>query len=274
MTGSHPAPGPADSDAALSSALDEMAAATDRLLAVRRRHVRRGRRGPVADARLDPRTRADAPRPQRRRGHQPGAGRPDRRRPADVPRRRRGAGGGHPGRGRPPPRRPAAGPGRVGRAAAGGVRRRVPRGGQVAGGRDAARRDGVRLGDPADPGPGGRDPPRRPGRGLHAGRTGAPPSRPAPWTSWRRSSAPPATVRSGCWWPPTPTPGGRWPPTGPELAGPVTELAAWLVGRSPGDGLAVQPAGAVPPAPRGSDGGPGSAARTAAPRAVAARTPW
>ena len=32
MTGSHPAPGPADSDAALSSALDEMAAVTDRLL--------------------------------------------------------------------------------------------------------------------------------------------------------------------------------------------------------------------------------------------------
>jgi maleylpyruvate isomerase len=37
---------------------------------------------------------------------------------------------------------------------------------------------------------------------------------------------------------------------GPELAGPVTELAAWLVGRSPGDGLAVRPAGAVPLAPR------------------------
>ncbi len=36
---------------------------------------------------------------------------------------------------------------------------------------------------------------------------------------------------------------------GPELAGPVTELAAWLVGRSSGDGLAIQPAGAVPPAP-------------------------
>ena len=32
MTGTHPAPGPADSDAALSSALDEMAAVTDRLL--------------------------------------------------------------------------------------------------------------------------------------------------------------------------------------------------------------------------------------------------
>ena len=37
---------------------------------------------------------------------------------------------------------------------------------------------------------------------------------------------------------------------GPELAGPVTELAAWLVGRSPGGGLAARPAGAVPPAPR------------------------
>jgi maleylpyruvate isomerase len=37
---------------------------------------------------------------------------------------------------------------------------------------------------------------------------------------------------------------------GPELAGPVTELAAWLVGRSPGVGLAVRPAGAVPLAPR------------------------
>jgi maleylpyruvate isomerase len=38
--------------------------------------------------------------------------------------------------------------------------------------------------------------------------------------------------------------------SGPELTGPVTELAAWLVGRSPGGDLAVHPAGAVPPAPR------------------------
>ena len=37
---------------------------------------------------------------------------------------------------------------------------------------------------------------------------------------------------------------------GAELAGPVTELAAWLVGRSPGAGLAIHPTGAVPPAPR------------------------
>lgn len=37
---------------------------------------------------------------------------------------------------------------------------------------------------------------------------------------------------------------------GPELSGPVTELAAWLVGRSPGEGLAMHPTGTVPPAPR------------------------
>jgi hypothetical protein len=211
MTGSHPAPGPADSDAALSSALDEMAAVTDRLLESVDRMSPEAVQGPSLM-------------PGWTRGHvlthvarnadaitnlvlaaRTGDGRPM------YARWPGGPGGRHPGRGRPPPRRPAAGPGRVGRAAAGRVRRRLPRGGQVAGGRDAARRHGVRLGDPADPGPGGRDPPRRPGLPGTRRSTGTPPSPPAPWTSWRRSSAAPATVRSGCWWPPTWTPGGRSP---------------------------------------------------------------
>ena len=45
---------------------------------------------------------------------------------------------------------------------------------------------------------------------------------------------------------------GRWDVAadGPELAGPATELAAWLVGRSRGTGLQLSSAGAVPPAPR------------------------
>jgi maleylpyruvate isomerase len=37
---------------------------------------------------------------------------------------------------------------------------------------------------------------------------------------------------------------------GPELAGPATSLAAWLVGRSPGRGLELSSAGRIPPAPR------------------------
>jgi maleylpyruvate isomerase len=45
---------------------------------------------------------------------------------------------------------------------------------------------------------------------------------------------------------------GRWQVAadGPELAGPAVELAAWLVGRSPGQGLELSPAGEVPAAPR------------------------
>jgi maleylpyruvate isomerase len=45
---------------------------------------------------------------------------------------------------------------------------------------------------------------------------------------------------------------GRWEVAaeGPELAGPVTALAGWLVGRSPGRGLSLGSAGDVPPAPR------------------------
>ena len=38
--------------------------------------------------------------------------------------------------------------------------------------------------------------------------------------------------------------------SGPELSGPVRDLAAWLTGRSRGDGLTLSPAGEVPPAPR------------------------
>ncbi len=37
---------------------------------------------------------------------------------------------------------------------------------------------------------------------------------------------------------------------GPELAGSTTDLAAWLTGRSPGRGLRLSVAGEVPPAPR------------------------
>ena len=39
---------------------------------------------------------------------------------------------------------------------------------------------------------------------------------------------------------------------GPRLHGPRAELAAWLTGRSPGDGLLLEPAGPVPAAPRWS----------------------
>ena len=112
------------------------------------------------------------------------------------------------------------------------------------------RRDGVRLGDPADPDPRGRDPPRRPGRGLHAGRLGRRSSPAARWTSWRRSSATPATARSGRWWPPTATPAGRWrrrARSSPDR----TELAAWLVGPLPGTWPGVDVAGAVRRRPGG-----------------------
>lgn len=46
--------------------------------------------------------------------------------------------------------------------------------------------------------------------------------------------------------------GGTWQvaPSGPTLRGPVRELVAWLTGRSRGEGLAVSPAGEVPAAPR------------------------
>jgi maleylpyruvate isomerase len=45
---------------------------------------------------------------------------------------------------------------------------------------------------------------------------------------------------------------GRWQVAaeGPELAGPAVELAAWLIGRSRGEGLELSPAGPVPVAPR------------------------
>ena len=45
---------------------------------------------------------------------------------------------------------------------------------------------------------------------------------------------------------------GRWEVAadGPELAGPARELAAWLVGRSSGDGLRVSGGGETPVAPR------------------------
>lgn len=39
---------------------------------------------------------------------------------------------------------------------------------------------------------------------------------------------------------------------GPELRGTAAELAAWLTGRSAGDGLSISPAGEVPRAPRWS----------------------
>jgi maleylpyruvate isomerase len=44
---------------------------------------------------------------------------------------------------------------------------------------------------------------------------------------------------------------GRWQvgADGPELSGPCRDLMGWLTGRSPGAGLAVSPAGEVPPAP-------------------------
>lgn len=47
---------------------------------------------------------------------------------------------------------------------------------------------------------------------------------------------------------------GRWEvaTNGPELAGPTADLAAWLVGRSPGRRLRLSPAGEVPPAPQWS----------------------
>jgi maleylpyruvate isomerase len=38
--------------------------------------------------------------------------------------------------------------------------------------------------------------------------------------------------------------------TGPVLRGPETALLAWLTGRSNGEGLTVEPAGPIPPAPR------------------------
>ena len=38
--------------------------------------------------------------------------------------------------------------------------------------------------------------------------------------------------------------------SGPELRGPSSALLAWLTGRSTGDGLVLSPAGQVPPAPR------------------------
>lgn len=46
--------------------------------------------------------------------------------------------------------------------------------------------------------------------------------------------------------------GGRWEVAadGPELEGSTIELAAWLVGRSPGQGLRVSSAAEVPAAPR------------------------
>lgn len=46
--------------------------------------------------------------------------------------------------------------------------------------------------------------------------------------------------------------GGVWPvgAAGPTLSGPAHELAAWLVGRSPGAALTPSPPGEVPAAPR------------------------
>lgn len=45
---------------------------------------------------------------------------------------------------------------------------------------------------------------------------------------------------------------GRWEvaATGSQLSGPRTALVAWLTGRTTGDGLEISPAGEVPPAPR------------------------
>ena len=45
---------------------------------------------------------------------------------------------------------------------------------------------------------------------------------------------------------------GRWEVAadGPALEGTTVDLTAWLVGRSPGRGLRLNPAGEVPPAPR------------------------
>lgn len=48
--------------------------------------------------------------------------------------------------------------------------------------------------------------------------------------------------------------GAAWrvAPEGPTLTGPGSGLLAWLVGRSDGDGLLLEPDGPVPPAPRWS----------------------